>query len=158
MNISTTAAKAAAERHMPRIDRVKTAEGPLWSNQIQGIPDYHLEGNPYKLDTLMFYLTNPIFSTPDCTRWEKALQDIFVIETSPFPSETAAFADIIVPDHTYLERWQDAPSYPNKGWPQTGLRVPAVSPIHNTKNIRRHADRNRQAHQGADGRVLQEGR
>jgi len=128
-------AKAAAERHLPRIDRVKTAEGPLWSNMIQGIPDFHMEGNPYKLDTLMFYLTNPIFSTPDCTRWEKALQDIFVIETSPFPSETSVFADLLVPDHTYLERWQDAPTYPNKGWPQTGLRVPAVEPIHDTKNV-----------------------
>ncbi len=128
-------AKAAAERKMDRIDRVKTKEGPLWSNQIQGIPDYHLEGKPYKLDTLMFYTTNPIFSTSDCTRWEKALQDIFVIETSPFPSETAAFADLVVPDHTYLERWQDSPTYPNKGWPQTGLRVPAVPPIHDTKHF-----------------------
>jgi anaerobic selenocysteine-containing dehydrogenase len=129
------AAKAAVEAHMPRIDRVKTAEGPLWSNQIQGIPDYHMEGKPYKLDTLVFYLTNPIFSTPDCTRWETALKDIFVIETSPFPSETSVFADLIVPDHTYLERWQDAPTYPNKGWPQTGLRVPAVPPIHDTKHF-----------------------
>ena len=128
-------AKTANDKKSPRIDRVKTAEGPLWSNQIQGIPDYHLEGKPYKLDTLMFYVTNPIFSTPDSTRWEKALQDIFVIETSPFPSETSVFADIIVPDHTYLERWQDTPTYPFEGWPMTGLRVPAVKPIHDTKHF-----------------------
>lgn len=128
-------AKAAKEAHLPRIDHVKSAHGPFWSNQIQGIPDYHMAGDPYKLDTLLFYLTGPIFSTPDCTRWETALQDIFVISTDPFPSETVVFADIVVPDHTYLERWQDAPTYPNKGWPQTGLRVPAVPPVHNTKNF-----------------------
>jgi thiosulfate reductase/polysulfide reductase chain A len=128
-------ATAAAEAHVPRIDHAHSEHGPLWSNQIQGIPDYHMAGDPYRLDTLMFYLTNPIYSTPDCTRWERALQDIFVIETSPFPSETAAFADIIVPDTTYLERWQDAPTYPNKGWPQTGLRVPAVAPIHDCKTF-----------------------
>ncbi|MBI4273681.1 MAG: molybdopterin-dependent oxidoreductase [Rhizobiales bacterium] len=126
-------AKAAAAKKLPRIDRVKTAEGPLWSNMIQGIPDFHMEGKPYKLDTLMFYLTNPIFSTPDCTRWEKALQDIFVIDTSPFPGETAMFADIVVPDHTYLERWQDTPTYPFQGYPLTNLRTPAVKPIHDTK-------------------------
>jgi thiosulfate reductase/polysulfide reductase chain A len=128
-------AKAAEEHHMPRIDHAHSADGPLWSNQIQGIPDYHMAGDPYKLDTLMFYLTNPIFSTPDCTRWEKALQDIFVIETSPFPSETSYFADLVVPDTTYLERWQDAPTYPNKGWPQTGIRVPAIEPIHDCKTF-----------------------
>lgn len=128
-------AKAAEEHHIPRIDHAHSEDGPLWSNQIQGIPDYHMAGDPYKLDTLMFYLTNPIFSTPDCTRWEQALQDIFVIETSPFPSETSYFADIVVPDTTYLERWQDAPTYPNKGWPQTGIRVPAVEPIHDCKTF-----------------------
>ena len=126
-------AKAANDRKMPRMDRVKTAEGPMWSNMIQGIPDFHMEGKPYKLDTLMFYLTNPIFSTPDCTRWEKALQDIFVIDTSPFPGETAMFADIVVPDHTYLERLQDAPTYPFQGYPMAGLRTPAVKPVHDTK-------------------------
>lgn len=128
-------AKAAAAKKMPRIDRVKSAEGPMWSNQIQGIPTYHLEGKPYKLDTMLFYITNPIYSTPDCTRWEKALQDIFVIESSPFPSETSVFADILVPDHTYLERWQDSPTYPFEGYPVTALRVPAVKPAHDTRHF-----------------------
>lgn len=126
-------AKAASGRKMPRIDRVKTSDGPLWSNMIQGIPDFHMEGRPYKLDTLMFYLTNPMFSTPDCTRWERALQDIFVIDTSPFPGETAMFADLVVPDHTFLERLQDATTYPFQGYPMTALRVPAVKPVHDTK-------------------------
>jgi len=128
-------AQAAHDAHLPRIDHAHAADGPLWSNQIQGIPDYHLAGDPYKLDTLWFQMTNPIFSTPDCTRWEQALKDIFVITCDPFPSETVQFADIVMPEHTYLERWQDAPTYPNKGWPQTGLRVPAVKPLHDTKHF-----------------------
>jgi len=126
-------AKAADGRKTPRFDRVKTKDWPLASNMIQEIPQNQLESKPYKLDTLMFYLTNPIFSTPDCTQWEKALKEIFVIETSPFPSETSVFADIVVPDHTYLERLQDTPTYPAHGYPVTSLRVPAIKPIHNTK-------------------------
>ncbi len=129
------AAKAADELHMPRIDHAHSADGPLWSNQIQNIPDYQMAGDPYKLDTLMFYQTNPTFSTPDSTRWETALQDVFVIDTSPFPGETAMLADLIMPDTTYLERWQDTPIYPNKGWPQTGIRVPAIPPIHDCKTF-----------------------
>jgi anaerobic selenocysteine-containing dehydrogenase len=127
-------AKTAAARKLPRIDKVKTKDWPLASNMIQEIPKNQVEGNPYKLDTLMFYLTNPIFSTPDCRSWEKALAEIFVIDTSPFPGETAMFADLVVPDHTFLERWQDSPTYPFQGYPMTGLRVPAVKPIHDTKH------------------------
>lgn len=127
------AAKAAAAKKMPRIDKVKTKDWPLASNMIQEIAKNHNEAKPYKLDTLMFYQTNPIFSTPDCRSWEKALADMFVIDTSPFPSETAKMSDLILPDHTYLERLQDAPTYPYKGYPLTCLRVPAVKPIHDTK-------------------------
>ncbi|MBM3555814.1 MAG: molybdopterin oxidoreductase, partial [Alphaproteobacteria bacterium] len=128
-------AKAAADKKHARIDGIKTKEWPLAVNLIQYIAKNHNEGKPYKLDTLVFYLTNPIFSTPDCRTWEKALAEIFVIETSPFPSETAMFADLILPDHTYLERWQDAPIYPYKGWPMTTLRVPAVKPLHDTRHF-----------------------
>ncbi|KAB2849098.1 MAG: molybdopterin-dependent oxidoreductase [Hyphomicrobiaceae bacterium] len=126
-------AKAASAKKLPRIDKVKTKEWPLASNMIQEIAKNQIEGNPYKLDTVMFYLTNPIFSTPDCRSWEKALPELFVIETSPFPSETSVFADIIVPDHTYLERLQDTPTYPAQGYPVTSLRVPAVKPLYDTK-------------------------
>lgn len=127
------AARAAAERRMPRIDKAGTPEWPLASNMLQEVAKNHNEGRPYKLDTIMFYLTNPIFSAPDCKSWETALADMFVIDTSPFPGETAMFADLVLPDHTYLERWQDAPTYPANGYPVTSLRVPAVQPIHDTK-------------------------
>ena len=126
-------AKAAATKKLPRIDKAKTADWPMVSNMIQEIPVNHLAGKPYKLDTVMFYLTNPMFSAPDCTVWEKMLAELFVIETSPFPSETSWYADLVLPDHTYLERWQDTPTYPFQGWPMTGLRSPAIKPIHDTK-------------------------
>lgn len=126
-------AKAAAEKKMPRVDRVKSKELPLAANNIQGLSKSLIEGKPYALDTLMFYQTNPIFSAPDPKSWEEALRKVYVIDTSPFPSETSVFADLILPDHTYLERWQDAPTYPFQGWPMTALRVPVVKPVHDTK-------------------------
>jgi anaerobic selenocysteine-containing dehydrogenase len=128
-------AKAAADKKMPRIDKAKTKEWPLASNVMQEIARNHLKGDPYKLDTFMFFYTNPIWSAPESKVWEEALKDVFVIETSPFPSETAVFADIVVPDHSYLERLQDAPTYPFQGWPMAALRVPAVKPIHDTMHF-----------------------
>ena len=129
------AAKAAAARKMAKLDGTKTKDNPLASNNIQGIAENILAGKPYKIDTLMFYLTNPIFSALDVKKWEQALKSVFVIETSPFPSETSVFADVVLPDHTYLERLQDTPTYPFQGFPLTNLRVPAVKPLHDTKQF-----------------------
>lgn len=121
------------ERKNTRIDRVKTDAWPMASNMMQEIAVNHLAGNPYKMDTMMFYLTGPIFSGPDCIKWEKAMQEIFVIDTSPYPGETAMFADLILPDHTYLERLQVADSYPFQGYPMAMIRNPAVKPLYDTK-------------------------
>lgn len=123
----------APERKKPRMDLVGSAEWPMADNQLQGVAKHHLAGNPYKIDTMMFYLTSPIFSAPGCKDWETALKDIFVIDTSPFPGETSVFADLVLPDHTYLERLQDAPTYPFQGYPLAQLRTPAVKPVHDTK-------------------------
>ena len=103
------------------------------STQIQAIPANHLAGKPYKLDTIMFYMTAPIYSSPEARKWEEALQSMFVIDTSPFPGEIAMFADLVLPDHTYLERLQCAETYPFRGWPMAMLRTPAVKPLYDTK-------------------------
>lgn len=123
----------APERKQPRIDGVKTDAWPMASNMLQEVAVNHLAAKPYKLDTAVFYLTGPIFSGPDCTKWEQALQDVFVIDTSPYPGETAMFADLVLPDHTYLERLQIADTYPFQGYPIAMIRTPAVKPIHDTK-------------------------
>ncbi|HJW81632.1 MAG TPA: molybdopterin-dependent oxidoreductase [Acidiferrobacterales bacterium] len=126
-------AKAADEKKMPRIDLAKSKDWPMVSNMLQEVAKNHIAGKPYKLDTAIFYLTNPTFTSPDPKVWEEALKDVFVIDTSPFPGETAMMADLILPDHTYLERMQDIPSYPFQGYPLTGLRQPAVKPLYDTK-------------------------
>lgn len=118
----------------PRIDLKGDKDGYLLANNmLQELGPNSLAGKPYKLDTVMFYLTNPIWTAPNGQVWEEALKELFVIDTSPFPGETAMFADLILPDHTYLERLQDAPTYPFQGWPMAQLRVPAVKPLYDTK-------------------------
>jgi anaerobic selenocysteine-containing dehydrogenase len=126
-------ARSGDRKKYPRIDMVGTDKWPMAKNMLQEVAKNHLEGKPYKLDTVMFYLTNPIWSSTDTRVWEEALKDIFVIDTSPFPGETAMMADLILPDSTYLERLQDIPTYPFRGWPLAGLRQPAVKTLYDTK-------------------------
>jgi thiosulfate reductase / polysulfide reductase chain A len=82
---------------------------------------------------MMFYLTNPIWTAPNGQVWEEALKDVFVIETSPFPSETAMYADIILPITPISSACRTRPTYPFEGWPMAQLRVPAVKPLYDTK-------------------------
>lgn len=127
-------AKAGKWKEFPRVDLKGHKDGYLLANNmLQEVGPNSLKGKPYKLDTMMFYLTNPIWTAPNGQEWEKALAELFVIETSPFPSETAMFADVILPDHTFLERLQDAPTYPFQGFPMAQLRVPAIKPLYDTK-------------------------
>jgi len=126
-------AKNGAWKSQPRIDKAGTAEWPMSGTMMQEAGPNHLKGDPYKMDTAMFYLTNPIWSAPNPQVWEEALKDVFIIDTSPYPGETAMYADIILPDHTYLERLQDAPTYPFEGWPMAQLRTPAIPPLYDTK-------------------------
>ncbi len=127
-------AKGGPWKSQPRIDLKGHEDGYLLANNmLQEVGPNSLAGKPYKLDTIMFYQSNPIWTAPNGQEWEKAMAELFVIETSPFPSETAMFADLVLPDHTYLERLQDAPTYPFQGWPMTQLRVPAIKPLYDTK-------------------------
>ena len=121
-------------KDQPRIDLKGDKDGYLLAkNMLQDLGPNSLAGTPYKLDTVMFYLTNPIWTAPNGQVWEDALRELFVIDTSPFPGESAMFADLILPDHTYLERLQDAPTYPFRGWPMAQLRVPAIDPLYDTQ-------------------------
>jgi thiosulfate reductase/polysulfide reductase chain A len=127
-------ARNGAWKSQPRIDLKGHEDGYLMANNmLQEVGPNTLAGKPYKLDTIMFYLSNPVWTAPNGQVWEKALEELFVIDTSPFPGETAMMADLILPDHTFLERLQDAPTYPFEGWPLAQLRVPAIKPLYDTK-------------------------
>lgn len=124
----------SSDRKKPRIDLAGSEDGYLLAGtMIQESGQNHNAKTPYALDTAMFYYTNPVMSSPDTKSWEEALKTMYVIDTSPFPGETAWMADLILPDHTYLERLQDAPTYPFQGFPMTQLRTPAIKPLHDTK-------------------------
>jgi len=120
---------------MPRLDYAGTAKYPLAGKVYQDIPDRILEGKPYPVNALLCYYTNPFFSSPDIDRWPKAIEKIpFVATFSPFMDETTLHADLVLPDHTYLERWHDDVIYPSMGYPVVGIRQPVVKPLFDTRN------------------------
>ncbi|MBI4362791.1 MAG: molybdopterin-dependent oxidoreductase [Euryarchaeota archaeon] len=121
----------------PRVDYAGTETYPMAGKVYQDIPDRILEGKPYELDTIFHHYTNPLFSTPDPERFYRAYEKLpgLIVTFSPYMDETSAYADYILPDHTFLERWQDDTIYPSVGFPIQGLREPAVQPLFDTKNV-----------------------
>lgn len=119
----------------PRIDWAGTKRYPLAGKVYQNIAEFATGQGPYKAQALFCYYTNPLFSSPDVGRFYKALENIPLIVTfSPFMDETSHMADYILPDDTYLERWQDDVIYPSLGYPVVGIRQPVVERLYNTRN------------------------
>ncbi|HEY6100679.1 MAG TPA: molybdopterin dinucleotide binding domain-containing protein, partial [Anaeromyxobacter sp.] len=58
----------------------------------------------------------------------------FLVSFSSFLDETARQADVVLPDHVYLERWQDDPACTSRGFPVVGLRQPVLEPRHDTRH------------------------
>ena len=93
-----------------------------------------ITGKPYKPKILFLYYTNPLFSNPHPDLFSKAFQEIpLIVSFSPYMDDTTQFADLVLPDHTPLERWQDDPLFLNNGFPLIGIRQPVIDPLYQTR-------------------------
>ena len=124
-------ALAKKGHRMPRIDGAGGPASPLASSAIQALPDAIQRKEPYEVEALLFYYANPAFSDP---RLMAALAQVpFIVSFSPFMDETTEWADLVLPDHTYLERWQDHIAL-GTSYPLFGLSQPVVKPFYDTRH------------------------
>ncbi len=83
---------------------------------------------PYKPKIAIIIFQNLLMSTPGTEIVAKALSKLeFVVVNDIFLSETAHFADIVLPGTTYLERYDLNTHWVS--WPALGLRQPVIKPI-----------------------------
>ena len=125
---------AVAEKglRVERIDGVKKSSVML--QQPYFFARNAASGKPYRPEALFIYYSNPLFSNPNPDLFLKAFVEIpLIVSFSPYMDDTTLFADLILPDHTPLERWQDDPVSLNKGFPVLGIRQPIVEPLYQTK-------------------------
>ncbi|MFQ6032880.1 MAG: molybdopterin-dependent oxidoreductase, partial [Candidatus Zixiibacteriota bacterium] len=119
----------------PRIDLGSETGIPLASHLFEKLPQRIERGDPYPVDTLFLFGSNPLFSALNHEGFQQAFERIpFVVSFSPFMDESTRFADLILPDCTYLEKWEDYPLNTMEGFPAISVRQPVVKPVHNTKN------------------------
>jgi len=119
----------------PRIDGAGLGEYLLVSDAPQALPERILNRHPYPINALFLFATNPLNNHPAKESFAKALEQIpFIVSFSPFLDESSASADLILPDHTYLERWQDDQVTHLAGFTCFSLARPAAIPRHDTRN------------------------
>ncbi|MBI4485270.1 MAG: molybdopterin-dependent oxidoreductase, partial [Acidobacteria bacterium] len=83
---------------------------------------------------LFLYQSNPVASAARSEEVRQALSRIpLVVSFSPFLDESARYANLVLPDHTYLERWQDALAPAAVAFPVWGVVQPVIKPIHDTR-------------------------
>ncbi|MHC4597702.1 MAG: molybdopterin-containing oxidoreductase family protein [Planctomycetota bacterium] len=118
-----------------RIDGAGSEEYPLSENAYSRVAEALEIGDPYPAEALFLYYTNPAFSNPQPDRFARAIEKVpLVVSFSPFMDDTSKYADLILPDHTYLERWEDNVPVPGPGFPLCSIRKPVVEPLHDTRN------------------------
>jgi anaerobic selenocysteine-containing dehydrogenase len=117
---------------MPRLDgagRVPYADA---RSVVDTLPDA-IAATPPAV-ALLFH-SNPVYARAQPDRWRDALGKIpFVVSFSPVIDETvASVVDLVLPDHSYLERFEDATPLPGAPRAVAGVRRSTVTPLHDTR-------------------------
>jgi thiosulfate reductase/polysulfide reductase chain A len=100
---------------------------------IQELIEPMITGDPYPIKGLIVYGTNLMNSIPNVPRTKEALQALdFVLAVDVLPQEHIPWADVVLPEATYLERYEDLNAMAHKT-PYIALREPAVEPLYDTK-------------------------
>jgi anaerobic selenocysteine-containing dehydrogenase len=127
-----------------RIDHAFSWEHPLSAHGLMhNVITNATRGDPYRIDTLMMFMANMAWNS---TMNTMAIREMlnrkdesgefmipFLVVCDAFQSETVAFADLVLPDTTYLERHDvmgmlDRPISEFDG-PVDSVRVPVVQPL-----------------------------
>jgi thiosulfate reductase/polysulfide reductase chain A len=105
-------------------------------------PNHHVSNQIFKMikdgskgrpEVYMWYCYQPVYSNADCQENMEVLKDEkllpFTVACSPYYDESSSLADIILPDATYLERWDWEDMVSPTQVPEYYIRQPIVPPL-----------------------------
>ncbi len=127
---------AADGRHKARIDGAGSKRYPDTRYLLDRLPDAINSGKDYPVEALFVAGANPVYTIPDTNAVKEAFNKVpFVVSFSSYMDETAANADLILPNHVFLERYEDVPTPVGLQKSIIGLSRPVVKPQFNTKHL-----------------------
>jgi thiosulfate reductase/polysulfide reductase chain A len=120
----------------PKADRPKEGDYPFSAGTVlaSGVLDATIPGGSiYDIKGWFVYGTNLITTMPNRAKTLKAIEQLdFMVAVDVLPAEICGWADVVLPEATYLERWDDLHAAAYKE-PYVALRQPAVEPLGESK-------------------------
>ncbi len=99
------------------------------------LPKTMLENQPYQIQVLFLANANPVFNAVNQSDFAAVLEEIpFIVSFSSSLDETSVYADLVLPDHVYLEKHDVAYSVPMVDFSHFGMQQPVVAPLYNTRH------------------------
>jgi anaerobic selenocysteine-containing dehydrogenase len=108
---------------------------PLTDFSIESFAKNLLTDQPYPLSVLFLYKGNPLFQTLNHHDFAEAVGRIpLVVSFDSVMNETSEYANLILPDHTFLEKWDAISNVPTVGFSQISIQQPVISPLYDTRH------------------------
>lgn len=118
-----------------RLDRAGTSQYPFTRSLIHKFTEAINGNQSSPVDTLLLCSANPVYTIPDNQSFIQALAKIpFIVSLSPFMDETSMMADMILPDHSHLEKMIDIVRPTGIQYPLYALSQPVVKPLYSTRH------------------------
>ncbi|ROL56686.1 nitrate reductase [Bacteroidetes/Chlorobi group bacterium MS-B_bin-24] len=100
----------------------------------QGVRSATITGEPYPIKAWVVYGTNLIQTMPNPAETIEAIKKLdFLLVIDVIPNEIAMWADVVLPESIYLERFDELNISPFR-IPFVGIRQPVVPPPHDQKD------------------------
>ena len=112
-----------------RSGRVASAASSLqqWSSAV-------LAGAAPGMQVLLIDGVNPVFAAPRAWKVRDALARIpFIVSFGSFLDETSLLADLILPDHSFLESWSESVPESGSSMAVVSTAPPVMKPLHQTR-------------------------
>jgi anaerobic selenocysteine-containing dehydrogenase len=120
----------------PSLDLRGTDKFPAAKVVTNQIPESISERAPYPIEMAIGFNSNFNMLAPNTGRWDGALKKIpYYVHISPFISEMALYADMVLPSTTFLEEWGYDHSPPGSGFAEVKIKQPAVPPLGHSRSI-----------------------
>lgn len=118
----------------PRIDGVSDGKYPPRASNIKDFADNVMNRKPYEVNCLFLSNHNQLSSSPIFEKIKTAFPNIpFILSFASHMDEMSDFADIILPDTTYFEKWQENQISPLSKTPAVGIGQPVIKPRYESK-------------------------
>lgn len=118
-----------------RLDMAGTPRFPFSGSLMRNFAEAIIEEKEPPVDTLMLFSANPAFTQPDGGAFYRAMKKIpFIVSFNPYRDESSNMADLILPDHHYLEKMDDVVWPSTLQFPLVGIISPVVKRVYDTKN------------------------